>query len=78
MKVIVHPTDQIVEINGGLQARVWEGRTESGIEVTMLVPRIAALKSEDLAEFERELKEQPAPSTAFAGRPRAFPLRMIL
>lgn len=74
MTVTVHSTDQIVEINGGLKARLWEGVTEGGIKVQMLVPRIAALATEDLSQFDRELEEQPAPSVF----PAAFPLRMVL
>lgn len=74
MTVTVHSTDQIVELQHGLKGRVWEGVTESGIKVQMIVPRIAALATENLSEFERELEEQPAPSVF----PSAFPLRMIL
>lgn len=74
MTVTVHSTDQIVEINGGLKARVWEGVTESGVKVQMLVPRISALRTEDLSQFERELEEQPVPVSG----PVSFPLRLIL
>jgi len=75
MTVIVHSTDRIIDINDGLKARVWVGVTVSGIKVQMLVPRIAALKTEDLSQFDRELVEQPAPWSEY---PSAFPLRMIL
>lgn len=74
MTVTMRSTAEIVMLNDDVPARVWEGTTESGIKVAVLVTRIAAHKSEDLAQFERELIEQPAPSTM----PRVFPLRMIL
>jgi hypothetical protein len=33
MKVTLESTTKIVDINNGVKARLWEGRTESGIEV---------------------------------------------
>ena len=62
----------------GILCRVWEGKTESGIAVQVLIPRIAALATEDpthLAQFEAELIEQPH---AVAAGERAFPLRMLI
>ena len=73
MKITIWNTTKFVEVDG-IRCRVWEGKTESGIQVQCLVPRIAARASEDLREFERELQEQRAPSPEF----NAFPLRMIL
>lgn len=73
MTVTVHSTDQIVDAQGGVKCRVWEGETESGIKVTMLVPRIAAHKDQDLSQFERELVEHKPPTLT-----NVFPLRMIL
>ena len=73
MTVTVHSTNQIVEAQHGIKCRIWEGQTESGIKVQMLVPRIAAHKDEDLSQFTRELEEQAAPTIT-----DCFPLRMIL
>lgn len=73
MKITIESTTYLVEVNG-LPARMWEGTTESGIAVQCLVTRIAALKTEDLTQFEAELKEQKQP-TAVA---LAFPMRLIL
>lgn len=56
------------------QGRVWEGRTESGVPVQCVITRIAAPRSEDLQQFERELFERHAPAPAEP----AFPMRMIL
>lgn len=77
MKVTLHSTTKIVELdnNGAIMpARVWEGHTEGGIPVIAFITRIAAERTEDLAEFERDLAEQAVPSAAV----QAWPLRMIL
>jgi hypothetical protein len=77
MKIEIESTSRIVQVenNGAsVPCRVWEGRTESGIEVQCLIVRIAASKDADLSQFERELEEQRPPSAAV----QAFPLRMIL
>jgi hypothetical protein len=73
MKITLESTTRIVNANG-IDMRVWEGTTESGIQIQALIPRIAAYKDSDLSQFEAELKEQKAPSAAVA----AFPLRMVL
>ncbi len=73
MKVTLESTTRIVNVNG-IDCRVWEGETASGIYVQALIPRIAAFKEGDLSEFERELQEQKPPSAAA----EAFPLRMII
>lgn len=73
MKVTLESTTKIVKANG-IDCRVWEGMTVSGIKVQALIPRIAVLASDDLSQFEAELKECKPP-TAEA---QAFPLRMIL
>ena len=56
-------------------ARVWEGKTDSGIQVICLVTRIAAPTTEDLSEFARELEELKSPSIAAMN---VWPLRLIL
>jgi hypothetical protein len=59
----------------GLPARVWEGKTESGIKVHCYITRTAIDKYEPrMEEFERELLEQKPPSAEI----QAMPLRMIL
>lgn len=73
MKVTLENTSKIVELNG-VPARVWEGETESGIKVHAFITRIAAEKSQDLSQFEKELLEQKAPSAELQG----IPLRMII
>lgn len=75
MKVQLESTTHIVTLDNGIQCRVWEGQTDSGIRVQALIPRIAAHKDEDLSQFERELQEQKPPTAAAID---CFPLRMVL
>jgi hypothetical protein len=74
VKITIESTSEIVTLNDGVQARVWEGETESGVKVQCLITRIAALKTDDLSQFDRELNEQREPIAAA----RAFPLRMLI
>jgi len=79
MKITIQSTSEIVQIRtaefaDSIACRLWEGKTESGIKVQCLIPRIAALQTENLEEFERELQKMQAPSEGI----RAFPLRMII
>ncbi|MBB5051102.1 hypothetical protein HNQ36_001056 [Afipia massiliensis] len=56
MKLIIEATGTIEHIHG-FPARVWKGRTESGIEVTCWIPIVQTRRDADNAEFERELNE---------------------
>jgi hypothetical protein len=83
MKITIESTDALVEIQayegpnlmGTVPARVWVGKTESGIEVHCLITRIAVSLQDDQAQFEKELKETRAP---ISGLVEVFPQRMIL
>lgn len=77
MKITIESTKQVVTltIDGAtVPARLWEGRTESGIPVVCFVTLIRAPHDEDLREFERELEEHRAPSP----ETRAIPLRFVM
>lgn len=77
MKIEIESTTKIVEIviNGqNVPARIWEGKTESGIYVHAYITRIAAPDNERLDEFERELQEHRKPSPVID----ALPLRVII
>jgi hypothetical protein len=78
MKVTIESTTKIVEIQtpagAWIEARVWEGKTETGIPVHVYVTRIAAPTTENLSQFEQELRVCRAPSASL----QALPLRMIL
>lgn len=73
MTITISSTSRIVQASG-IDCRVWEGTTDGGVKVVVLIPRIAAPAGEDLSQFERELVEHRAPS-AIA---QALPLRMII
>lgn len=77
MKIILENTSKIVElvVNGtAIPARIWEGKTESGIACHAFITRVGVDKNEDNSQFEAELKEERAPSADVA----TYPLRMIL
>jgi len=60
MKITLESTSQIVQFNG-IECRVWEGETESGIPLTAFIPRVAVQREQDTSQFERELQERPQP-----------------
>jgi hypothetical protein len=65
-------------VNGiSVPARVWEGKTESGIYVVGLITRIAHHKRDDAhaQQFAEELQACADPS---ADAMQAFPARLIL
>lgn len=74
MKITIESTSKIVTINGGIECRVWEGKSEGGVEAQCLIPRIGAAAGQDLSQFERELQEMKPPSA----KADWFPLKMIL
>jgi hypothetical protein len=73
MKITLESTSKIVELNG-VPARIWEGKTESGIPVHAFITRIVVAKEDDSEEFQKELNQCKAPSAAV----NAYPLKMIL
>ena len=79
MRITMESTEQMVSIetrNGGrMQARVWKGVTEGGVECQVLVPRVAVHKAADNSAFERELTEKPPKPM---DGPRAFDLRFFI
>jgi hypothetical protein len=73
MRIVIESTTKEVLLNG-VPARIWEGRTDSGIPCHCYITRIGVERSEDQAEFESELQEHRAPSEQIA----AIPLRLVL
>ncbi len=80
MKITIESTSKIIMLKpgplaDGIPARIWEGKTESGIKVHCYVTRIAVDKDEPrVEEFEKELQKTKVPSTDVA----AIPARLIL
>lgn len=83
MRMTIESTSRLVRLNdpigyGSVEARVWEGQTDSGVPVVVLVTRIAVPKDAPAQahhQFMSELRETRAPSTAGV---EAFPTRMVL
>lgn len=73
MEITLTQTSLIVDVNG-VPARIWEGRTASGIAVHAYITRIAVLKEDDNTQFKEELQECQPPSSDLQG----IPLRLIL
>jgi hypothetical protein len=73
MRVTLHSTTKIVTING-VEPRIWEGHTDSGIACHAYISRIACEKHADAKEFEADLQEHDPPSAALD----AIPLRLVL
>ena len=73
MKVTLQSTTKIVELNG-VPARVWEGKTDSGIPVHAFITRIACPLDADQSAFEAELVECAPPSPEL----EVYPARLAL
>jgi hypothetical protein len=73
MKITLENTTKMVQLNG-VPARIWEGKTESGIRVHAFITQIGVPDGEDQTQFQRELKETKAPSAEVA----VYPMRMVL
>lgn len=81
MNLVLRSTSRIVEVEGAdghtVPGRVWEGRTDAGVPVFVVVTRLAVREDHDQAAFERELITCPH-SPASAESARAIPARLIL
>jgi hypothetical protein len=74
MKITIESTTKIVSVNG-VPARIWEGKTESGIDVHCYITRIAIDENDPRkGEFQHELMECKKPSPEI----EAIPARLIL
>lgn len=81
MIIEVENTDKVVELvtydGYVVPARIWEGKTLTGIPVHVYITRIAVAEGQPAhvyEQFERELEATRAPSPEAA----AIPLRLIL
>lgn len=73
MKITIESTTKKVMVNN-VEARIWEGRTESGIPVHCYITRVAVALEGDQTEFEAQLTEHRAPSPVVG----SIPMRLIL
>lgn len=72
MRLILDSTPTIETVNG-VMARVWKGKTDSGIAVTAWIPIVQVHKDADQAAFLRELRELKVGCQLFS-----FDMRMVL
>ncbi|MGY4295343.1 hypothetical protein ACVWXN_003438 [Bradyrhizobium sp. i1.4.4] len=56
MKLILESTAKVERVNG-VPARVWQGKTETGIDVTCWISIVQVRKDADCEQFERELQK---------------------
>jgi hypothetical protein len=61
MRIIIESTSKTVTLNG-VPARIWEGKTDTGIPMHCYITRIAVDRKEDSSEFDAELQEHRSPS----------------
>jgi len=78
MKITIESTTKIVELktaNGAsLPARVWEGKTDTGVEVIAFITRIAVSNDFDHEQFQKELQSCKVPTSAV----QAFDMRYFI
>jgi hypothetical protein len=54
MKITIESTTKTVRLDG-IEARIWEGATESGIPVFCFIALVGVSESADCKKFEKEL-----------------------
>lgn len=60
MKITLEATSKIETIRAddkGVPARIWKGKTDSGIEIIAYISIIQVHKDADNSQFEKELRE---------------------
>jgi hypothetical protein len=60
MKITIESTGEILAVNG-VPARVWQGKTDTGIPLVALIVTIGVDREEDCEQFDRELLEHAPP-----------------
>jgi hypothetical protein len=79
MKALMYSTDAIVDMRNAdgvvYQARVWEGMTDAGVAFTAYIAMAQVRSDADCSEFERDLRESPAPN---ASTRHAIDLRSVI
>jgi hypothetical protein len=80
MKITLESTERIVQLKstthgGTVPGRVWQGTTESGIPVAVVITSLAVERTQDQSEFQAQFQEHAAPQGYAV---EAFPLRFII
>lgn len=77
MKITLFSTTKLITmvVDGKeIPARIWQGRTASGVKCHAYITRIAVAEGEDASEFNAEMQICEMPSTEI----QEIPLRLIL
>jgi hypothetical protein len=77
MKITIENTSKIVTLNG-VPARIWEGKTESGIPVHCFVTRIAVASHQCTGEIEKQFCEELEQTVTPSEQVLTIPLALIL
>lgn len=81
MKIILESTDKIVRLalddGNEVPARIWQGQTESGIEVHAYITRVA-VKNGQAAEAYRQFECELVEHVQMRPDVQGIPLRLIL
>lgn len=80
MKITIRSTSKLIEfrhtqLGESMPARIWEGETETGIPVHCFITRISPTIDRNdprQAQFQTELRECAAPSTAVGWYPASL------
>lgn len=68
MKITIEPTEQILD-KGGTFCRVWAGKTEQGVTVTVAIAMLCAMFEEGQTDEEfKQLEELYAPKKSDRNR----------
>lgn len=80
MKIMLESTNRIVEVREGthclVHGRVWQGKTESGIPIAVVITSLAVEAERDQSQFQAELQQQHVEPQEYSVK--AFPLRFII
>lgn len=64
MQMTLRNTAEIVRLDDGHEARVWEGTTARGTQVAVLVMAVALIDGASCEAFELEMDETAPPAAA--------------
>jgi hypothetical protein len=66
MKITISPTGQLITINGQVHTRLWEGTTDNGCKVQLLIASVVCTDSpEENARIVRELWDIEPPKYVY-------------
>jgi hypothetical protein len=73
MEITLSSTNEIKTV-GGMQGRIWEGKTAAGTPILAWIARIAVKFDQDQTEFEKELES----ASSFIDATDGISLRLLI